>query len=312
MHGMSIPASVLALIPVLALAPATASASTHASGSTEEASHAAHAETKTCSKPSVEVVAGPESATFALERCDGELIPASVDKLSVLARAEGVEKPKEITSKPHDADVAPGIRRLDGRIVARLEQIADHFRKEAEPVKIVIVSSKSRSAGSYHASGRAIDFRVDGVEDEEVAAFCKTMKDTGCGFYPNGGFVHVDARDEGAGHVAWIDISKRGDAPKYVSAWPVPSEKTEKAEEKAEKAEKMEAKAEEPATKKELPSLPAAVQAVPMETPKAEAPKAEPIKAEPPKADAKSEPEATPAPKKHHRHHHHSRTEHTI
>jgi hypothetical protein len=311
MHGMSFSASVLALIPALALAPATASASTHASGSATEETHAAHSEAKACAKPSVEVVAGPESATFALERCDGEPLAASVDKLSVLARAEGVEKPKEITGKPHDADVAPGIRRLDVRIVSRLEQIADHFRKESDPVKIVIVYSKSRSAGSYHGSGRAIDFRIEGVEDDEVAAFCKTMKDTGCGFYPNAGFVHIDARDEGAGHVSWIDVAKRGESPKYVTAWPVPSEsaKADKADEKAEaKAEKTE-KTEELA-KKELPTLPAAVQAVPMETPKGETPKAD-AKSDA-KADSKSDADATPAPKKHHRRHRHSHTEHTI
>ena len=348
MHGMTgsrptiaaFSVSALTLVSTLAFVPATASASTHS----DEGPHAAPAESKTCMKPSVEVAAGPESATFPLERCDGEPIPASIDKLSVLARAEGVARPKEITSKPHEADVAPGIRRLDGRLVERLELVADHFRKEAEPVKIVVVSSKSRSAGSYHASGRAIDFRIDGVDDEEVAAFCKTLKDTGCGFYPTGGFVHIDARDSGGGHVSWIDISRRGDAPKYVAAWPIPSEKTEKsdkaepekseaktekveakadkAEPKAEsktekveakadkvepKAEKCEARADKADEKSEkveakaekadgaLPSLPAAVQAVPMDSPKA--------------ADA----DATPAPKKHHRHHRHaSHTDHSV
>jgi uncharacterized protein YcbK (DUF882 family) len=340
MHGMTgkrpsfaaFSVSALTLVSTLAFVPATASASTHAAEADEapRTAHAdpAHSDPRACSKPAVEVAAGPESATFPLERCDGEPIPASIDKLSVLARAEGVARPKEITSKPHEADVAPGIRRLDGRLLERLELVADHFRKEAEPVKIVVVSSKSRSAGSYHASGRALDFRIDGVEDDEVAAFCKTLKDTGCGFYPNGGFVHMDARDAGGGHVAWIDVSRRGDTPKYVAAWPIPSEKTEKAEpeksDKAEsksekleakaeskpepKAEKCEAKPEEKSEKLEakaeksekaegaLPSLPAAVQAVPMESPKA------------------VEVEATPAPAKkhHHRHRHTSHTDHTV
>ena len=79
---------------------------------------------------------------------------------------------------------------------------------------------RPRSSGSYHQSGRALDFRIEGVTNEALVAFCKTMPDTGCGYYPNSLFVHMDARDVGAGHVAWIDVSKPGEAPKYVSAWP--------------------------------------------------------------------------------------------
>jgi Bacterial protein of unknown function (DUF882) len=296
----------------LVLAPSLASASTHS------AEHAAKAEritravdSRACSKPSVRVVAGPESATFPLERCDGETIPASIEKLSVLARPAGVAKPKEtLTGRAHGAEVARGIRRLDPRLAERLELVADHFRKEGEPTRVVLVAPKSRTAGSYHASGRALDFRIDGADDDAVAAFCKTVPDTGCGFYPNGGFVHMDVRDTGAGHVAWIDVSKTGEAPRYVSTWPLPDEarsearpaETAKADPPKAEAAKVEARPAEAATKEasgageaRLPALPAAAAVVPMD---------------PPSVPAADE---APAPvKKHHRRHRKSRTNHMI
>jgi uncharacterized protein YcbK (DUF882 family) len=352
MHGMSrstfltLSGKALPLVPALVLAASTASASPihgklHRTARVEADSPRgdAHAPTDAAchgSKPSVEVTAGPESATLSLEKCGGEAIATSVDKLSILARPLSTARPKDSsTTKPGAVDVAPGIRRLDERLVQRIELVAEHFRKEDQPLRIILVTqSKARSAGSYHASGRAIDFRIDGVEDEAVAAFCKTVPDTGCGFYPNGGFVHMDARDPGAGHVSWIDISRPGDPPKYVNSWPLAADtksdakeeapkadgakteakgetKTEapKAEAKAEKTGKCEAPKAEAKAESTLPalpaaSLPAAVQVAPLETPKSE-PAA--------KTAAKSDDAVEPAPvKKHHRRRHHKAVDHTI
>ena len=191
-------------------------------------------------------------------------IPASVDKLSILARpaergeAEGAAR----RGKSHGTELAPGIRRIDPRLAERLELVADHFRKAGQPPRIVLVVAEvARSAGSYHASGRAIDFRIDGVDNEALVAFCKTLQDTGCGYYPNSSFVHIDVRDAGAGHVAWIDVSKPGEAPKYVSAWPLPADAAKSAKTEAPKVDV--AKAEAP----EAPKV---------EVAKAESPKAEP------------------------------------
>jgi hypothetical protein len=329
MHGMSGSRSSFAAFSVsaltLILAPSVAIASTHSDAPSDKSDHAAREHA--CSKPSVEIVAGPESATLPLERCDGKAIPASVEKLSILARPANTAKPKEsLVIKPHGAEVAPGIRRIDARLAERLELVADHFHKDGEATRIILVAPKSRSAGSYHASGRAIDFRIEGADDEAVAAFCKTVPDTGCGFYPNGGFVHMDVRDAGAGHVSWIDISKAGETPKYVSAWPLPADvakagaKTEGAKTEAKESAKIEAKVDsakceakpegaqteptrEEAPKAEaskqadntddskLPSLPAAVQVAPMD---------------PPAASSEL------APVKKHRHHKKSHSDHSI
>jgi uncharacterized protein YcbK (DUF882 family) len=174
-----------------------------------------------CLRAPVEVVAGAESATFALARCDGSPAPLAVDQLSVLARPESAPKPKqqlESLAQSRGAELAPGIRRVDARLVERLELAIEHFRKTGQPARVVLVSGyRPRSAGSYHASGRALDFRIDGVKNDALVSFCKTLPDTGCGYYPNSVFVHMDVRDTGAGHVAWVDASRPGEAPKYVS-----------------------------------------------------------------------------------------------
>ena len=63
-----------------------------------------------------------------------------------------------------------------------------------------------------------------GVSNEALVAFCKTLPDTGCGYYPNSSFVHVDVRAPTPGHDYWIDASGPGESPHYVSAWPPPAE----------------------------------------------------------------------------------------
>jgi hypothetical protein len=201
------------------LAPATAGAATPVHGSTEgprpvaSASHASP-----CGKTAVEVVSGNESAKLSLARCDAEPAPATLDELSILARPAAAARPTEpldVLVKRHGAEIAPGVRRLDVRLVDRLRRVVDHFAKDGETMRLDLVSGfRPRGSGSFHASGRALDFRVEGVKNDAVVAFCKTLPDTGCGFYPNNVFVHMDVRDEGAGHVAWVDTRGPTDAPR--------------------------------------------------------------------------------------------------
>jgi uncharacterized protein YcbK (DUF882 family) len=187
------------------------------------------AEPKTCTKPAVEIIgASAETATFSLARCDGSAAPQAVEQLSILARPASAAKPKESLEKLGRAkgpDLAPGVRRIDPRLVQRLELAVEHFARGAQPSKIQLYSGyRPKSAGSFHQSGRALDFRLEGVTNEALVAFCKTLPDTGCGYYPNSLFVHMDVRDAGAGHVAWIDVSKPGETPRYVTAWPPPAQ----------------------------------------------------------------------------------------
>lgn len=175
----------------------------------------------------IEVVRGPEESKFALTKCDGTPAPLAVEQLSVFARAGSAAKPTEAVSalaKSTGPQIAPGIKRVDLGLVSRLQSIVTHFAKQGTNAKISVISGyRPKSEGSYHASAKALDFRLEGVRNEEVVAFCKTLVDTGCGYYPNSSFVHVDVRPAGTGHVSWIDASGPGESPRYVASWPPPN-----------------------------------------------------------------------------------------
>lgn len=103
---------------------------------------------------------------------------------------------------------------IDARLVALLGVVSNHFGSR----KLEVVSGfrpftpTQFNPHSNHMHGKAIDFRVQGVPNEAVRDFCRTLKNTGCGYYPNSVFVHMDVRDVSA---FWIDYSKPGEAPRY-------------------------------------------------------------------------------------------------
>jgi hypothetical protein len=168
-----------------------------------------------------------EEDKFALTRCDGSPAPAALEHLSVAMRPGSAPKPTTSIlelAKVKDTNFAPGVRRRDPLLVERLQTVVDHFTKSGKSPRVVVISGyRPSSTGSYHASGRALDFRLDGVRNEELVSFCKTLPDTGCGYYPNSFFIHLDIRDPGTGHTTWIDASGPGEKPRYVSAWPPPA-----------------------------------------------------------------------------------------
>jgi len=148
-----------------------------------------------CSKRPVEVVAGKESATFALAKCDGSASPEGVDEISLLARPSSVSRPKEPLStlgKVHGPDLAPGIKRVDPRLVETLELVADHFRKAGEAEHIVLGQASAHASVSGRAAGRELDFRIQGVTGESVAAFCKTLPDADCSYTRRASVVRME------------------------------------------------------------------------------------------------------------------------
>ncbi len=102
----------------------------------------------------------------------------------------------------------------DPRLVSLLGIVSDHFGGR----KIEVISGfrpytpTQHTPHSNHNVGKAIDFRVVGVPNEVLRDFCRTLKNTGCGYYPNSTFVHMDARSSQA---FWIDYSRPGEAPRY-------------------------------------------------------------------------------------------------
>jgi hypothetical protein len=185
----------------------------------------------TCFHDPVSFVRGFDGDTdqIVLTRCSGQVLPGALDRLSVLGRPRGVAKPAATAAdaKKHGAaHDKSGVQSLDSGLLTRLQAVALQF-----PGKSIHIVSASRpqSNGSYHQSGHAIDLVVRGVANEEVVAFCRTLPNTGCGYYPNSSFVHIDSRPAGTGHVYWIDASRPGEAARYVSAWPEPAPSSEQA-----------------------------------------------------------------------------------
>ncbi|MBN2531023.1 MAG: LysM peptidoglycan-binding domain-containing protein [Deltaproteobacteria bacterium] len=87
------------------------------------------------------------------------------------------------------------VKRLNARLIYLLQKIGDHFDRHT----IEIISGyREQSTGneSQHAFGRAMDIRIPGASTKAVFQFCRQLPRAGCGYYPNDGFVHVDAREK--------------------------------------------------------------------------------------------------------------------
>jgi hypothetical protein len=60
--------------------------------------------------------------------------------------------------------------------------------------------------------GRAADIQVAGVPHRAVFELCRSLPQTGCGYYPRSVFVHVDVREQ---HAQWVDWSEPGGRARY-------------------------------------------------------------------------------------------------
>lgn len=166
---------------------------------------------------------GGEHDTFRLLECDGSVALDALDRLSVVARPAGVERPElPLPLEPLPESEAlgewvPNVRLLDPRLLWVVARLSEAFPGHA----IYLISGYRRDGhGSFHKRGRALDLFVMGVPNEQVMRVCRTLKDVGCGFYPHNKFVHVDVRPPGTGHAMWIDVSEPGQPSRYVDGWP--------------------------------------------------------------------------------------------
>ncbi len=151
-----------------------------------------------------------EEARLTLLDARGAPDPRALDRLSILARPRGTPAPETPTSDD-PGFVSPGIRRLDPGLLLRLARLADRFPDRG--VEIVSGYRPDAREGSRHRHGRALDLRVRGEAIEAVRAFLHAQPETGVGFYPTSGFVHVDVR---ARSIHWIDRSGPGEASAVV------------------------------------------------------------------------------------------------
>lgn len=165
-----------------------------------------------------------EKETFVVLDCDGSVPVGALERLSVLARPPGVARPDALPPSPasNDGEWIPGVRVMHPRLLWVLHRIALAFPWRAvhlysgyRPAKEPLVPGTHTSK---HARGRALDISVQGVENEELLAVCHDLADVGCGYYPNGKFVHFDIRYGGRG--LWVDASAPGEPSRYVDGWP--------------------------------------------------------------------------------------------
>lgn len=140
-----------------------------------------------------------ESQTLQLVTKKGKLVPGVLPRMARMMRFGklNIEHP------------------IDPKLVQLVAQVSDHFGGR----NIEIISGfRPKTPTQYtphsnHNVGKAIDMRIPGVPNEVLRDHCRTYKNTGVGYYPNSLFVHFDVR---AKSTFWIDLSKPGEAPKYV------------------------------------------------------------------------------------------------
>lgn len=161
---------------------------------------------------------------FALLECDGSVAPEALDRLSIIARPPQAGRPKlPLPDEPDPASLAsgewlPNVRIVHPRLIWLVQRIGDAF-----PRKTLYVVSGYRpeaSGKSLHHLGRALDLFVQGVPNESLFQFCRSLRDVGCGYYPNSNFVHVDIRPYGSPRIFWVDAAYPGEPSQYVDSWP--------------------------------------------------------------------------------------------
>jgi len=151
-----------------------------------------------CFKPSVEIfrLHNQERRSVSLCFCDGKPNPEAVEELSRLSAPLRKEVPFP----------------LHPRLALLLQRIADEFPGK----RIEIISGqrlrKSHGHESYHNKGQALDFRVQGVPNRQLAEFVRSFPNVGVGYYPNSVFIHMDTREKDA---YWIDYSRPGERAIY-------------------------------------------------------------------------------------------------
>lgn len=138
-----------------------------------------------------------ESATLRLLSDSGKINQKSRKKISQMAG------PKKTTKS---------VKLFHPRLIHMIQRVAERFPGKT----IELVSGyRPKPAGhreSMHNVGRALDFRVQGVDRKELYNFIKELPKAGAGYYPNSVFVHMDARDKST---FWVDFSGIGESPRY-------------------------------------------------------------------------------------------------
>jgi hypothetical protein len=167
---------------------------------------------------------GKEQRTLVLLDCDGSIPDGTLEELSLLARPPGATRPEALPPVPDPkaerGEWIDGVRLLHPRLLWVLHRVALAF-----PWKGIYIYSGYRPAAdpyssehvSKHAFGHALDISVEGTSNEELLHLCHKLLEVGCGYYPNGPFIHVDIRAHD--RALWVDASAPGEPSRYIDGW---------------------------------------------------------------------------------------------
>jgi uncharacterized protein YcbK (DUF882 family) len=126
------------------------------------------------------------SERFYIER-DGSADPETTKRLTNMFRCR-----------------ATGHRaRMAKRTLAMLADLAERYHGKRIDFVSAHRATASESMTSPHRAGRALDFRIPGVEPREIRDYLwRKYTEVGIGWYPGERFVHMDSRP-GMGDTAW-------------------------------------------------------------------------------------------------------------
>ncbi|MEP7123467.1 MAG: DUF882 domain-containing protein [Byssovorax sp.] len=146
----------------------------------------------------VRMMRGSERLDAQLLTRRGKLVPAALPGLSRVLRYY-----------PTNEKIA-----IDPRLATLIGLVSDHFGGRTMHIVSGFrpYSPVQYAPHSNHNLGRAMDFSVEGISNTELRDFCRTFRNAGVGYYPNGTFVHLDVRTS---KTTWVDYSRSGEAPRY-------------------------------------------------------------------------------------------------
>jgi uncharacterized protein YcbK (DUF882 family) len=158
--------------------------------------------------PPMVAVAGHKKGVVHLVRGQEAL------KLKLLDRREHLN-PKSVASFTKALRYTDGqTHKIDPRLITLVGIVSEHFGGRD---LLVVSGYRPYSPTQYtresrHNVGRAIDFTIRGVQNDKLRDFCRTLRNTGVGYYPNSSFVHLDVRNKSA---YWVDFAGPGQKPRY-------------------------------------------------------------------------------------------------
>ncbi len=167
---------------------------------------------KNCSIRSSDLAKGPRNST-GREIVFVDVFNNDRRRLQLMTEAGNINnRSRQTLSRMAASKVrATRVALLHPRLILMLQRIANEFPGHAFEL-ISGFRAGEKGFHSYHNYGRALDFRLSGVDNRKLYEFVRTLEKCGTGYYPNSVFIHLDVRDKST---TWTDYSGIGEKSQY-------------------------------------------------------------------------------------------------